>query len=113
MSVDELERILEEDEGLEPSSGLTDSVMRAVLEEASTPPPLRFPWVRLGLGMGGSLVLLVVAVAFAVAQGLPEAAPATDTSFLLNPQLALSVGAPLGAVMMAYLAFRLSLGATR
>jgi len=111
--MDELERILEENEGLEPSSGLTDSVMRAVLEEASAPPPLPFPWIRLALGMGGCLVLLAVAVVLAVAQGLPEAAPATGTGFLLDPRLVLSVGAPLGALLTAYLAFRLSIRATR
>ena len=111
--MDELERILEENEELEPSSGLTDSVMRAVLEEASAPPPVPFPWVRLGLGMGGCVVLFAVAVVFAVAQGLPELAPATGRSFLLDPQLGLSVGAPLGALLTAYLAFRLSIRATR
>jgi len=111
--MDELERILEQDDGLEPSSGLTDSVMRAVLEEASAPPPVPFPWVRLGLGMGGCVMLFAVAVVIAVVRGLPEVAPATETSFLLDPQLGLSVGAPLGALLTAYLAFRLSIRATR
>ena len=110
--MDGLERILEEDEGLEPSSGLTDSVMRAVLDEASAPPPLQFPWLRLGPGIGACLLLLGIAVIFAVTQGLPEAAPVTETTFSLDPRLSLSVGAPLGALLMAYVAFRLSMRAT-
>ena len=109
--MDELERILEEEEGLEPSSGLTDSVMRTILEEASAPPPLAFPWVRLGLGMGGGVLLLAVAVGVALAQGLPEAALATRVA--LDPRLGLVVGAPLAALLTAYVAFRLSIRLTR
>jgi len=60
--MDELDRVLGADEGLEPSSGFTRRVMEA-LEERSEPPPIPFPWVRV-------LPALVGAVAVVVAFGV-------------------------------------------
>jgi hypothetical protein len=70
--MDELERILEEGETVEPSSGLTDAVMRAVLEEVTAPPPVPFPWLRLMVGMGFCAGLVAIGVVVALVQGLPE-----------------------------------------
>lgn|SRR5262244_2066166 len=41
--MDELDRILNEEQ-LSPPTGFAQRVMRAVVEEASTPPPIPFPW---------------------------------------------------------------------
>jgi len=60
MRLDDLDRMLSNDEDIVPSSGFTSSVMDLVRREASVPPPIPFPWLRLVLG---SLALLgVVAV---------------------------------------------------
>ena|SRR5215469_12769512 len=41
--MDELDRILNEEQ-LSAPSGFAQRVMRAVMQEASTPPPIPFPW---------------------------------------------------------------------
>ena len=50
MNQDELDRILSEHvsehTGIVPSSGFVSGVMDAVRREASTPPPIPFPWIR-------------------------------------------------------------------
>jgi hypothetical protein len=53
---DELERALAED-SIEPSSGFAAGVMNAVRLAAAEPPPLRFPWGRLALGIAACALL--------------------------------------------------------
>jgi hypothetical protein len=47
--VDDLNRLLAEDDTLAPSSGFTDRVMTAVAEADAEPPPMPFPWARFGV----------------------------------------------------------------
>ncbi len=48
--MDELDRILSGDPHIEPSSGFSDDVMRAVSLSAEASSPLPFPWVRVVTG---------------------------------------------------------------
>ena len=77
--MDELDRILEAEPTLEPSSGLSASIMEAMRHEASTPPPLRFPWMRFLLGTGASFIA-VVSVVVAVRVGVFGAETVTRVS---------------------------------
>lgn len=60
MTPDDIDRMLADDEEVVPSSGFEASVMETVLQEATAPPPLAFPWLR---ALPGFIALLV---AFAV-----------------------------------------------
>ena len=44
MKWEELDRALSTEEEIVPSAGFTDAVMEAVRREATTPPPISFPW---------------------------------------------------------------------
>ena len=44
MKWEELDRALSTEEEIVPSAGFTDAVMEAVRREATTPPPILFPW---------------------------------------------------------------------
>ena len=58
MSPDDLDRILSTDDDIVPASGFAASVMEMVKREASAPPPIPFPWLRL---VSGIVVLLGLA----------------------------------------------------
>lgn len=66
MTDDELDRILSQEEDIVPSSGFAGGVMDAVRNQASTPPPIPFPWRRAIPGLVawalalGSLIAVVV-----------------------------------------------------
>lgn len=66
MKDDDIDRILSREEDIVPSSGFAGSVMDAVRSQASTPPPIPFPWRRAIPGLGawavalGSLAVVVV-----------------------------------------------------
>jgi len=89
LNVDDLDRILGNDEEIEPSSGLVDAVMYAVLEEAEAPPALRFPWRRFVIGTGSALAALVAGVTLTWVGGWPASAtsPLTVESLLQDPAL--------------------------
>ena len=57
--MDELDRILNEEQ-LSPPTTFVQRVMRAVMQEASTPPPIPFPW-RYALATLAAMVAVVVA----------------------------------------------------
>lgn len=75
--MDDLDRILGSEERLEPSSGLADSIMEAVREEAHAPAPLAFPWLRLVPGIAVSVALLVAGTVMVLSHGIPESAAIT------------------------------------
>ena len=107
--MDELDRILEAQESIEASSGLADSIMRAVRQEAATPAPIHFPWVRLALGMGPAL-LGIVSIGMASLAGLiPTTAERWDASPLLTHPAAASVGWTVLALAVSYVSYALSL----
>jgi hypothetical protein len=62
MRWDELDRALSAEQEIVPSSGFTDAVMEAVRREATTPPPISFPWkcVLPGLAFAGFAVLALL-----------------------------------------------------
>jgi hypothetical protein len=57
MRPDDLDRILSKDDDIVPASGFTASVMELVRLEASAPPPIPFPWVRVASGLAVMLGL--------------------------------------------------------
>ena len=61
--MDEVDRALLADETLVPSSGFAASVMEAVREAAAAPPPLAFPWLRFGIGLGACVAWAAAGVA--------------------------------------------------
>jgi len=70
----DLDRVLSKEEEILPSSGFAASVMEAVRREASTPPPIPFPWKRAlpGLCVAGlTLVALLTASFLLVIHGAP------------------------------------------
>ena len=110
--MDDLDRILSEEEWIEPSSGLTDRVMRAVLEEAEAP-PLAFPWWRFALGIGSCLALLLVGLVSMGSRGLPDVAPLPLGEWISSGLLSASVGLPTLTLALTYVAVHFSLRVTR
>jgi hypothetical protein len=66
---DDFERALLGDDEIAPSSGFTETVMRAVTAEAAAPPPLPFPWL--------SALPIFAAAAIALGSALIAAPPPT------------------------------------
>jgi hypothetical protein len=58
MRHDDLDRILSGQQDIVPSSGFVASVMDAVRSEASTPPPIPFPWKRALPGLAAACFAL-------------------------------------------------------
>ena len=77
MNHNDLDRILSKEEEILPSSGFATAVMDAVQREASTPPPIPFPWKRALPGLAVAAFALVWGV-ICLAALLLEA-PATLT----------------------------------
>ena len=74
---DDLDRILSDQDEIEPSSGFVSSVMHAVRVEAAAPQPIPFPWVRAVPVFVAFLVLLVaIVIGIAEAVRIPVAAAA-------------------------------------
>ncbi len=69
--MDDLDRILAGESGIEPSSGFAETVMDAVRAEAARPAPIPFPWRRLLPGLALSCVLLVAAAILGTTAGTP------------------------------------------
>jgi hypothetical protein len=57
--MDELDRILNEEQA-SPPSDFAQRVMRAVMQEASTPPPIPFPW-RYAFATFAAMVAVIIA----------------------------------------------------
>jgi hypothetical protein len=95
---EEIDRILASEEDILPSSGFHASVMEAIHREASTPPPIPFPWRRAWPGFAAAALLGAFALPLweseqpaavsAGASSLALAAFATVGSLLLSRRLA-------------------------
>jgi hypothetical protein len=88
MEREELDRILEEEDALVPSSGFLASVMERVEAEAAAPPPIPFPWKRALPGVVLALAVLMWAAvemvrAVRVAGGL--ALPRVNLNAAVSP----------------------------
>ncbi len=105
--MDELDRILGANEGLEPSSGFTRRVMEALEQDRSTPSPIPFPWMRLLpalLGLG-----IVVASAVYLATDLPAPTSELDLAKWLDHPLAGPLGWAALSLVGSWVAVRLSM----
>ena len=77
--MNELERILANEEELQPMTGFSTRVMRAVREEATARTPLAFPWARflpgfllnLGLLLGAAVWMILESGRSSLAQPIP------------------------------------------
>ena len=111
MRHNDLDRILSREENLLPSSGFAASVMASVRSEASTPPPIPFPWKRVtpGLAVAG-LALLSIVVGLteltrgALASQLPPSRPLV-LPLVLPSILQTTMNAGTGWVFMACLLY--------
>jgi len=73
--MDDLDRILSQEQEIIPSSGFAASVMDAVQTAASTPSPIPFPWKRALPGLSAAIValaVLIVNIAFFLTRGGPQ-----------------------------------------
>ena len=98
MKLDNLDRILSEQEEILPSSGFVTSVMEAVRREAAAPPPIPFPWRRAipGLVIASlTIVLALIAGLLSLIRGvkLPPLAPVETFKFAAVLEAAKGVGA--------------------
>ena len=66
LEMKELDRILANEEELQPMTGFSTRVMRAVREEATATPPIAFPWARFLPGFLLSLGLLLGTAVWAI-----------------------------------------------
>lgn len=66
METGPLERILAEEEELEPMVGFSTRVMRAVKEDASVKEPIPFPWVRFLPGFLLNLGLVLITATWVI-----------------------------------------------
>jgi hypothetical protein len=92
----EFDRILSGEPELVPSSGFASSIMDAVRHEASTPPPIPFPWKRALPGIAA----LVLAMAYLVVRTLQQPSPSATTPSVLGEFFS-SLGSAVHAAQMA------------
>jgi len=87
--------------------------MRAVLEQARTPPPVAFPWWRFVVGLGSCVVLLAVAFAMVLVQGVPEPVEPSPIGSVDPWPLIFTAGLPALTLLLTWLVFHSSLRAAR
>jgi hypothetical protein len=95
---DDLDRILESDDSLEPSSGFASGVMDAVRRQAADAPSIPFPWARFSVGVAASVALAATGTVVLVRAEPALSAVATSLSPLA------AVGPELGYAAMAVVA---------
>jgi hypothetical protein len=95
---DELNRMLRthmnaSTEQLTPSSGFTQSVMDAIRDEATAPPPIPFPWKRLLPAAIALLCAIIGLIVFAGrhAPALPPALSPGSIDFAINTPAAMNL----------------------
>jgi hypothetical protein len=81
MRGEDIDLVLARDDNIVPSSGFTASVMDAVTRDATTPPPIPFPWKR---ALPGLTWCLAVNIGFLVSslRSSHTASPAPDVAVL-------------------------------
>lgn len=85
--LEELERILAHEEDLQPMTGFSTRVMRAVREEAETTAPLAFPWTRFLPGFLLNLGLFLAATVWMILEpGGVHHTQSIPTEWLSEPQ---------------------------
>ena len=101
-----LERILTSEEELQPMTGFSTRVMRAIKEDAAAPEPIVFPWKRFLPGFLLNLLLLSATGIWLILEsaGTPTGPP-IPTEWLNDPQMrgfALAALTVLGTGVMAW-----------
>lgn len=91
MDREPMDRILAEEDGLEPSSGFLAAVMDRVNEEAAAPPRIPFPWRRAVPGVITAVAVLVWAVVemarYARVGGVSLALPHVNLGAAMTPAM--------------------------
>jgi hypothetical protein len=95
-----LERILRQDEWIEPPAAFAHRVMAAVRQEAALPSPLPFPWRRFLAGPAAGAVLIVAGTAVLWRSTAPLPLPAPPLASLGSLTLPVDL-APLAATAAA------------
>lgn len=115
MKPDELERLLQEDDSIEPSSGFAERVMRTVREDAMDLGPLRFPWRRAlpgfaicAVAFGIGILALPPGGTGAAGPDLVESALAILGRWFRSEVGALTVGSLVGSWILVRLSLRLA-----
>ncbi len=86
--MNELERILANEEELQPMTGFSTRVMRAVREEAAATAPIAFPWARFLPGFLLNLGLLLSAAVWMILEpGSSSPAPPIPAEWFSDPQV--------------------------
>ncbi len=84
----ELERILADEEELQPMTGFSTRVMRAVREEATVTTPIAFPWARFLPGFLLNLGLFLAAIVWVLVEsGSSSRAPLLATEWISDSQM--------------------------
>lgn len=105
----ELERILANEEELQPMTGFSTRVMRAVREEATATAPIAFPWARFLPGVLFNLGLLLgAAVWIILGPGSASLAQPVPTEWFSIPQVQGLLWAALTVVGTSALAWTVS-----
>ena len=107
--LNELERILAHEEELQPMTGFSTRVMRAVREEAAATEPIAFPWARFLPGFLLNLALLLGAAVWLILEhGSFSPAPPIPVGWFSDPQVQGLLWAALTVVGSAVLAWTAS-----
>ena len=119
----EMDQILCRPDEIVPSSGFTESVMGAIQQEASVPPPIPFPWKRAlpvlvlaGLSvvgvLAGAIAAFVMAGRASVAIPIPAASAWLPGSNPLHSAVAWTVAALVATLLAVTVSMRLAGGRT-
>ncbi|MDA8019794.1 MAG: hypothetical protein MPN21_20325 [Thermoanaerobaculia bacterium] len=109
IELEELERILTTEEDLQPMTGFSTRVMRAVREEATATEPIAFPWARFLPGFLLNVGLLVGAVVWlALEPASSSSAQLISAEWLSDPQMQGLLWATLALVGSGVLAWTAS-----
>lgn len=110
VDIQELERIMTNEEELQPMSGFSTRVMRAVKAEAAMTPPLAFPWARFLPGLLINVVLIIAALLWLFSTpGIVIEAPPVPTAWFAEPQtqnLLLAFSTLAGSLFLGWVATR-------
>ena len=114
MGQDDLDRMLSREEDIVPSSSFVSSVMDAVRWEASTTPPIAFPWKWALPGLAAWTILLVwffIAVFAQLGQGAlaPSVALSPALTRILEGAESIGVGWVALALLMSFACVKFSM----